>query len=225
VDGLPCNTHGAVGARDSLIGPLYLILQEVVDANEWLGEFFLKTNHELFTLRNVGFSQPFYCRHDYAHLRRGEVAAFLKDYYNGFAALADRATYTFWEHFFGGPHKTHEEGWFLMQTRWMLWMEDGNTLRLLPGIPRAWLESGKSITLTKAVSYFGPFSLHVESTDGVISASVECRTNRQPAAIELRLPHPLGLKARQINGGTYDPARETVRIAKFKNSAKVTLTF
>ena len=57
------------------------------------------------------------------------------------AGLADRETYTFWEHYFhASPHKTHEEGWFLMQTRWMLWLEDGDTLKLLPGVPRAWLE-------------------------------------------------------------------------------------
>ena len=39
-------------------------------------------------------------------------------------------------------NKTHEEGWFLMQTRWMLYLEDGDRLRLLPGIPRRWLAAG-----------------------------------------------------------------------------------
>jgi len=228
VDGTPYNSHGTTGCRDSLIGPLYLILQEVVDANELVGEFLLKTNHELFMLRNVSFSQPYYCRHDYAHLQRGEAPAFLKAYYNQVASLADRQTYTFWEHLFAsGPHKTHEEGWFLMQTRWMLWLEAGTTLRLLPGIPRAWLESGKAITLKNVASYFGPVTLHVESQvdRGVIEATIECRSNRQPTAIAIRLPHPLGLKARQVRGGVYAATRETVRIAKFKNAAKVTLTF
>ena len=37
-------------------------------------------------------------------------SAFLKAYYNPFAGLADRETYTFWEHYFhASPHKTHEE--------------------------------------------------------------------------------------------------------------------
>src|SRR2546427_8828678 len=50
------------------------------------------------------------------------------------AGLADRQTYTFWEHYFGeSPHKTHEEGWFLMQSRWMLYQEHDRTLDLLPG--------------------------------------------------------------------------------------------
>ncbi|MCG3149174.1 MAG: hypothetical protein PCFJNLEI_02634 [Verrucomicrobiae bacterium] len=225
VDGTPCNTHGTVSARDSLVGPLYLIFQEIVEATESLADFLVKANHELFTLRNAGFSQPYYCRHDYAHLRRGEVPAFLKAYYNQFAAMADRQTYTFWEHYFGGPHKTHEEGWFLMQTRWMLWLEDGNTLRLLAGIPRAWLESGQSIAVENVASYFGPVSFRVESNDEVITAAIECRTNRQPAVIEIRLPHWRGAKARHVEGGTYNPARETVRVAGFKNSARVILKF
>jgi len=32
-----------------------------------------------------------------------------------------------------------------MQTRWMLYLEDGETLKLLSGVPRKWLEDGKSI--------------------------------------------------------------------------------
>ena len=68
-------------------------------------------------------------------MRRGEAAAFIKAYYNGFAGLADRETYTFWEHHnLVSPHKTHEEAWFLMQTRWMLWTEDGAELHLFAGL-------------------------------------------------------------------------------------------
>ena len=215
-DGSVCNTHGTVTGRDSLIGPLYLILQEVVDANEWLGECLLKTHHELFTLRNTGFSQPYYCRHDYAHVRRGEVAAFLKTYYNQFASLADRQTYTFWEHFFGAsPHKTHEEGWFLMETRWMLWLEDGATLRLLSAVPRAWLEHGKKIELNRVASYFGTFSLRVSSQveTGRIEADVKFhQPARKPGQVVLRLPHPLGLKAVRCHGGKYDSQTETVTV-------------
>ena len=37
----------------------------------------------------------------------------------------------------------------------MLWLEDGDTLRLLSGVPSAWLENGKEIKVTNAASYFG----------------------------------------------------------------------
>ena len=79
--------------------------------------------------------------------------AFLSLYYHQIAALADRGTYTFWEHYFGAsPHKTHEEGWFLMQTRWMLWLEHGETLNLQPAVPRAWLKDGKCIELERVAT-------------------------------------------------------------------------
>lgn len=224
----PCYTHGTFMGRDSMIGPLYLIISEVLDAREQMGDWLLNYHAELMTDHNAAFSQPYYARHDLAHLQRGEVKAFLKTWYNQFASLADRETYTFWEHYFGAsPHKTHEEGWFLMQTRWMLWMEDGDTLNLLPGIPRAWLEHGKMIELKNVASYFGPVTLRVESKvqQGVIEAWVECKSNRQPKRINLRLPHPEGAKAIKASGGKYRSESESVVVERFRNSTRVTLAF
>ena len=227
-DGGTWCTHGTFAARDSMIGSLYLILSEVLDANEPAAAFLLRSHQELFTIRNAALSQPYYCRHDIAHLQRGEVKAFLKTYYNQFTALQDRQTYTFWEHYFGaGQHKTHEEGWFLMQTRWMLYLERGRTLELLPGIPRAWLEQGKRIELRDVASYFGPLSLTVESDvrKGSVRAHVECQTSRRPRRVILRLPHPDGQKAEKATGGRYDADEEAVLIERFGGKADVTLRF
>jgi hypothetical protein len=221
-------THGAFLARDSLVGAVYLILQEVLEPGEEAAEFLLGWHAELACVRNVGLSQPYYCRHDFAHLQRGEVKAFLKTYYNGFTGLADRETYTWWEHYHHvSPHKTHEEGWFLMQTRWMLWMEHGETLRLLAGVPRAWLEHGKRIELRDVATYFGPASLTVRSLvdDGAIEAGVECPGGRRPRSVLLRLPHPRERRPRRVEGGEYDERTETVRIDNFGGAAKVTLRF
>src|SRR5439155_11961872 len=122
-DGGKWYTHGSMVSRDSLLGPLYLAFQEVLGPEEPATTFLLSFHNELMTKRNAVFSQPYYSRHPIVHLRRGEVKPFLKAYYNTVASLADRQTYTFWEHYFGAsPHKTHEEGWFLMDTRWMLYM-------------------------------------------------------------------------------------------------------
>jgi hypothetical protein len=231
-----CWTHGTFVAHDSLAGPLYLVLQEVLDAGNPLTGFLQQLVAEVATVRNVATSQPYYSRHDYVHLRRGEVKAFLKTYFNGFTSLADRETYSFWEHYFhASPHKTHEEAWFLMQTRWMLWLEDGATrgavLRLLPGVPRAWLEDGKSIRLNKVATYFGPLNLNVTSHVGAgagageIEARIECRCSRKPGAVLLRLPHPRGLQPVEVKGGTYDAASETLRIEPFKGTATIKLRF
>ncbi len=222
------STHGAFGARDSLIGNLWLVISEVLEADEYAAECLLKSHQSLMTVRNAGLSQPYYCRHDFAHIKRSEVKAFLKTYYNQFSALQDRETYTFWEHYFhASPHKTHEEGWFLMQTRWMLWLEEGDTLRLLSAVPRAWLEDGQRIELNKVASYFGPFSLRVESHvgQGRIEAELECGSVRGPLSVELRLPHPRGQKAIRVTGGSYDPVRETVLVSPFRRRAAVVLEF
>jgi len=221
-------THGAMISRDSLLGPLYLILQEVVDAREPAAEFMLQFHNDLMTLNNAAFSQPYYSQHPLVHLRRGEVAAFLKAYYNTVAALADRQTYTFWEHLYGvSPHKTHEEGWFLMQTRWMLYMESGNRLNLLPGIPRNYLENGKQIRLHNVASYFGPITLEVTSrlSEGMMVADITCDPNRRPQTVVIRLPHPNHQKATSVEGGVYDPANENVRIEPFNGQAQVRLSF
>lgn len=227
-DGAKWFTHGAVPARDSLLGPLYLIFQEVIGPHEPAADFLLNVHNDLMTARNVAFSQPYYSRHPIAHLRRGEVKPFLKAYYNTVASLADRETYTFWEHFFGAsPHKTHEEAWFLMQTRWMLYLEDGPVLQLLPGVPRAWLENGRHIQVNNAATYFGPVSVDVVSAldRGRIHAVIECRSDRKPATVELRIPHPQGRRATSVTGGTYDATSERVRIEAFNGRAEVTLTF
>ena len=211
-----------------MIGALYLILQEVLEPDSPAADAVVEVNGDLYLLRNVGFSQPFYCMHPYAHLRRGEVRAFLKVFYNGVAGLADRETYTWWEHYFhASPHKTHEEGWWLQQTRWMLWLEEGDTLRLLAGVPRAWLEAGKVIEVRDGASYFGKVSLRVESEleQGRIRARVECLGDRKPARVTVRLPHPHGLRAMRVSGGEYDPASATVTIEPWEGEAEVVLEF
>lgn len=221
-------SHGSMQIRDALVGPLYLIYQEVLDPDEPASTFLVNWNSEMMTSRNAAFSQPYYSRHPVVHLRRGEVNPFLKAYYNTVSSLADRQTYTFWEHFYGAsPHKTHEEAWFLMDTRWMLYMEQGSGVKLLPGIPRAWLENGKRIDLERVATYFGPLTLHVESTldRGVIKASVECSGQRRPSFVELRIPHPQGRKATQVNGGSYNPETESIRIEPFSGQADITVTF
>jgi hypothetical protein len=227
-DGGNWYTHGGFGCRDALIGSTYLVLGEVLDASEPLTEFLLRSQQVLFTRDNAGISQPYYCRHDIAHLKRDEVKAFLKVYYNQFTALQDRETYTFWEHYwYASQHKTHEEGWFLMQTRWMLYLEEGDTLHLLRGIPRRWLAPGCAIDLREVATYFGPLSLHVAAhAEGEqFEATIRCPAKRAPRQVRIRLPHPDGRRPTRVEGGSYDPATETVTVAPFRAKATVRLCF
>ena len=153
---------------------------------------------------------------------------FLKTYYNTFSALADRETYTFWEHLYKlSPHKTHEEAWFLMETRWMLYLEEGRTLKLLAGVPRKWLENGKEIEISNAATYFGPLSFKVTSnTDkGYIEAAIECKSDRMPRQVVLRIPHPTGKKPVRVTGGSYNEADETVTVESFNGTAAIRLEY
>ena len=221
-------SHGTFTTRDVLLGPLYLVFSEVLDPEEEASVMMLDYHSELFYQRNSAFSQPYYSRHAWLQLKRGLVKPFLKTYYTTVSALADRETYTFWEHLYhASPHKTHEEGWFLMQTRWMLYMEEGDTLRLMPGIPRRWLEDGKEIILDRVASYFGPVSIHVISDlkNNTIRATICCNTDRKPGTVVLRIPHPGYQKAVNVSGGSYDHENETVSIEAFSGEAKVILRY
>ncbi len=221
-------THGSMAARDSLLGPLYLVFQEVLDPGETLATELLQAHSELMTRDNVAFSQPYYSRHPWVHLRRGETKAFLQAWYGTVAAMADRGTYTFTEHLFpASAHKTHEEAWFLMETRWMLYLEDGDRLRLLAGAPRAYLRPGAALSVERAASYFGPLSFAVAvSADGrEITGRVDCGGDRRPRTVEIRIPHPSSARPTAVSGGDYLPERETLRLAAFTGHAEFSLRY
>jgi hypothetical protein len=228
VDAGNCFSHGTFTTRDVLLGPLYVIFCEVLDPWETASIMMLKYHSELFYQHNAVFSQPYYSRHAWLQLKQDMVKPFLKTYYTTFTSLADRETYSFWEHIYHvSPHKTHEEAWFLMETRWMLYMESGDTLKLLPGIPRSWMKDGDKIELKDAWSYFGPFDLTVKSdlAHNYIEADLKCDPERFPKIITLRLPHPDGLKPVQIVGGIYLDKTESVIIKPFSGSGKVKLIY
>jgi hypothetical protein len=221
-------SHGTFQVRDVLLGPLYLIFCEVLDPWENTSKMMLKYHTELFYQNNAAFSQPYYSRHAWLELKTNLVKPFLKTYYTTFSALADRETYSFWEHLYhGSPHKTHEEGWFLMETRWMLYMESDDTLKLLPGIPRNWLNDGENIELKNFCSYFGPFNLAVNSNlkEGYIVAKFDYDPKRSPGIVTLHLPHPQGVKPVEVIGGTYLDKTESVIFKPYSGSETVRLIY
>ena len=211
-----------------MLGPLYLVFCEVLDVNEPASKMMLDYHCELFYQNNAAFSQPYYSRHNWMQAKLGMVKPFLNTYYNTFSSLADRETYTFWEHLYhGSPHKTHEEAWFLMETRWMLYLEDGSTLRLLNTIPRKWLEDGKIIEFNDVQSYFGLLNVKVKSDikKGYIEATIQCDSDRKPKEVKIRLPHPNGKKAVKVTGGEYSQDTETVTMKAFNGKAFIRVEY
>ncbi len=215
-------SHGSFSSRSAMTGPLYFAFTDLFPMHGKIMDMMIKTNQHPVTREGAAISQPYYCRHDIAHVRRGDVKLFLKVFYNQMAALQDRNTYGFWEHYYNASeYKTHEEGWFLMQIRWMLYLEDGNTLDLFKAIPRYWLEAGKKITLDGVRTYFGALNAEAKATEDRITCSYSLE--RAAEKIVIRLPHPQGLHARKCTGGVYDPVTETVTVTKKKGT--ITLEF
>ncbi|MCO5242085.1 MAG: hypothetical protein M9904_18750 [Chitinophagaceae bacterium] len=221
-------SHGTFTAPDALLGPLYLVFCEVLDPAEPASLNLLHYHSELFYQGNSAFSQPYYSRHNWLQARLGMVKPFLNTYYYTVSAHADRETYTFWEHMYRvSPHKTHEEAWFLMETRWMLYMENGDTLSLFRTIPRKWLEDGKVISLNGVRSYFGKLNVKATSyiNKGFIEATVSGEFHSRPRTVTVRLPHPEGKEPVKVTGGIYNKNTEAVIVHEFTGEAKIRVEF
>lgn len=110
----------------------------------------------------------------------------------------------------------------------MLYREEGDTLVLLGGAPRAWFRSEAGVRVAGAASYFGrlSFDARLEAATGTMRATVSCPTDRGLERVVLRLPHPEGRRAVSASSGaSYDPASETVVVERFSGSATVELRF
>lgn len=161
-NGESCFSHAGQILKDSLLSVGFMPYYGVFDYNSEETKKIIDYLTDSYFTDNTAYSQPYYNLIPMVSLKRGERKAFLKEYYTAFATLADRETYSFWEHYFlATPHKTHEQGWFLMRTRYMLYLERDNCLYLLSGIPEKWRKNGKKIVLKNAACLYGKFSLKV----------------------------------------------------------------
>lgn len=236
---------------DVTIGPFHLLMSEVVEPhspevtamlNYLEDHFFLytplpsrvdlsKLATDWFNLGGFGKMQPYYVHYQEAYLQRDQIPNFLRGFYNTLAAIADPHTLTFQEELDrsgGQPNKTHEEGWFFQQFRFMLLMEVGDELYLARGTPRRWLDDKKRIVVRKAPSYFGEVSYSVESHvgEGRIEATVNPPNRRSPANLFLRLRHPkqAPIKKVTVNGKpwkSYDITKEWINLPHEKSESKV----
>lgn len=223
-------THASTNGRDTMTGVGYLQYFDMLEPHSPQDDFVVDTNTDLFFSDNTAYSQPYYNVQPYAHLKRGEAKAFLKEFYFGVSSLADRETYTFWEHHHQvSPHKTHEEAWFLMRCRWMLAMDSAGELSLLSGIPRRWLADGETIRFSGVITRLGRVSLeltsHLEQGAVRIRLELEDTAAARPGRIFLRVPHPDGRKAAGVSMGRYLPDREAVELEAFTGQIELEVRF
>ncbi|MFD2333805.1 hypothetical protein ACFSR7_31485 [Cohnella sp. GCM10020058] len=114
-----------------------------------------------------------------------------------------------------------------MQTRWMLYLEEGDTLSLLAGAPSQWFYEGSRIEIEGAASYFGKLDLSVkaELERGMIAATIKLAEKRRPARVRIRLPHPLGAQPERIEGGERLAGTEYILLSGVAAEMRVKLYF
>jgi hypothetical protein len=151
-----------------------------------------------------GFSkvQPYYTRNAEIYALRDEVKPFIRSYFNTLAAMVNPEVMTIWEHFHhsGAWDKTHETGYFLQQTRFMLVMERGEELWLAPLLTTNWLQQGMTIAVANAPTKFGQVSFRITSrvAERRIEATIAPPSRQAPKALVLRLRHPEGKRIRSV---------------------------
>ena len=215
--------------------PLGIIDARSVDADEiinhmedfWflhggMGDYPEERNHaDWFDLGGFSKVQPYYTRNAEICAARDDVKPFIRSYFNTMASLLSTEDLSFWEHFHntGAWNKTHETGWFLVQTRTMYVTERGSELWLAPFVPNYWLDNGETIAVKNAPTKFGAVSYRITSEigKGWIEAEIDPPTRTPAEAIVIRLRHPQGLRMRSVslNGSPhtdFDAGKEIVRI-------------
>jgi hypothetical protein len=208
-------------AYDVELGAHQLVPQGVIPSDsretEWIMDYledvaFLESgwfdypaeqNHkDWFNLGGFSKVQPYYTRNPEIYALRNDRKPFIRSYFNMLASLLNAETLWLWEHFnnTGAWNKTHETGYLLQQTRFMLAMEHGNALWLGPLVPSYWLKDGQSIHVENLLTRFGTVSYRIHSrlAQGVIEAEVALTDVSDGVTTCLRLSHPDGKRIRQV---------------------------
>jgi len=221
---------------DAKMGALALVEAGVIDPNEPIVSELLDVFEDRLA-RDGQNAQNGYNPAPEIYLSLDDIPMFLRGMYNGYAAEVDpTAGYTFAEGAnaskLDSPDKTFEEARFLRNVRLMLVMEDGDSLWLARGAPRAWLGQGKRIAVSHAPTFFGEVSYSIMSdvSSGRIEAAIDLPPGRPPQAVFLKLRHPAGTRIRAVlvNGRPwtdFDPARELITLKGLTGRVTVTASF
>ncbi len=200
--------------------------------NGWFDYPAEQNRKDWFNLGGFSKVQPFYTRNPEIYALRNDPKPFIRSYFNMLASLLNEETLWLWEHFHnaGAWNKTHETGYFLQATRFMLAMEHGDELWLAPLVPSYWLKDGQSIRVENLLTRFGVVSYHVRSrvAQGMMEAEVTLPEVSEPVAVCLRILHPDGKRIRrvEVNGQLHsDFTRDCVRLPATAGKTTIRVSF
>jgi len=139
------------------------------------------------------------------YLRRGEIEHGLRALFNNFGASLYADVRCFTEHpvvelghGVGPFYKSSDEAKALTWLRAFLLHEEGSTLHIAMGAPRAWFAPGQSFAVQSMASFFGPVSYRIVSRGAEITARLELSDGREPEDLVVHLRHPERKSIQQV---------------------------
>lgn len=177
------------------------------------------------------------------YLLRGETDKFVWSFYSLLAYGQSRSTYATieWSNIRTGIKETdawddcrqphmHSNSRCLAMLRIALLLEDGDTLHLMMGTPRGWLDDGKKIEVQRAPTYFGDVNYVAKSSiaSGTIDIRVSPPTRKQAELIlHVRPPTKYGaIKSVTVNGEPWKNfTADSVNLGKITSDASVVCRF
>ncbi|MEM2922174.1 MAG: hypothetical protein QXF26_07645, partial [Candidatus Bathyarchaeia archaeon] len=242
--------------RETLEGAMHLIICGLIDPRSEAAGWILKDYEDNRYLSNEfgyglldidscwfscgGFSmQPNLYGFQIPYLLRGDVKHFLRAVFNSFAVAFYPDVRMLTEHplpsmadWAGDHFKTSDESIACQCLRLMLVLEEGDTLVLMPAVPRGWLEDGKHIVVKNAATYFGVLSFEVRSyvSRGLIIMFLDPPVRNPPTSISISFRHPRDLKIRevQVNGNRwsyFSREEDLVNLGALKEPVKVVVYY
>jgi hypothetical protein len=159
------------------------------------------------------------------YLRRGQVKHALRALFNNFGSELYPDVRTFAEHpvtelghGVGPFYKSPDECKALIWLRHFLLHEEGATLHLAMGAPRAWFAPGQTFGVRDMTTFFGPVTYCVESGSAKVHMEITLSDARPPRTlfVHLRLPEGQIAQVVSVNGRRhtdFDPADQVIRIS------------
>lgn len=238
--------------RDALYGPVHLIDCGVYADDSPEAEWILRDSEDnVFISEERGRSLTDFERQWFSwggitiqsnllpnpliYLRRGQREHAIRAFYNSLAANVFEDVRTFTEHpveAYGlgqGPFfKSPDESAFIVWMRHLLICEKGEDLWLLAGAPSGWLQSGNTIHVQRAATWFGPMDLNIQSSEAPpqITCQIAGPTRNPPRSIRLDVGRPV--RAVTIDGepdSTFDPAKGIIHLPGGLPRVEIVISF
>jgi hypothetical protein len=171
------------------------------------------------------------------YLRRGQIKHALRALFNNFGVSLYADVRTFTEHpvvelghGVGPFYKSSDECKALIWLRHFLLHEEGDTLHLAMGAPRAWFAPGESFGVRKMASLLGTVSYHIKSTATTTSIEINLAEHHHINRLIVYLHPPIGQKMQTVtlNNKTldhFDSMNETITITDVGINLSLTVDY